>query len=57
MELKPGLSALVTGGASGIGEQEQRRPASRLPASARAPCRFRSFPGAVGPGPNQPRAL
>ena len=25
MELKPGLSALVTGGASGIGELEQRR--------------------------------
>lgn len=31
MELKPGLSALVTGGASGIGEQEQRRPAAACP--------------------------
>jgi hypothetical protein len=29
MELKPGLSALVTGGASGIGEQEQCRLRSR----------------------------
>jgi len=32
MELKPGLSALVTGGASGIGKQGQRPPPPPPPA-------------------------
>lgn len=48
MELKPGLSALVTGGASGIGELEQRRLRS---------CPDAVVPGSISPMSTWPRSL